>query len=127
LEFKLISFTTVTRLVTGEIRLLQQNLKTSEKTAVSATKFAKIVHVTLINLENHCSVCAVCIRKSTEDGLVQDSNSLDAQREAGGPRRYTVRASLSTTIYGICTINFPRKVCKVCLVADVLNRFVSTR
>ncbi len=27
--------------------------------------------------------CAICTRKSTEDGLDQEFNSLDAQREAG--------------------------------------------
>ena len=40
LKYKLISFATVTRLVTGEIRLLQQDLKTSEITTLSETESA---------------------------------------------------------------------------------------
>jgi hypothetical protein len=66
----------------------------------------------LINLENHGSVCAVDIRKSTEDGLEQDSNSRDAQREAGGPSCSTVRASLVSTSYEICANVVPKKFAK---------------
>ncbi len=85
------------------------------------------LHVALINLENRCSVCAVYIRKSTEPRLVQDSNSLDAQREADGLSRSTVRASISSTNYAICANDVSKKVCKVLFVEDVLNRFDSTR
>lgn len=84
------------------------------------------MHVTLINLENHCSGCAVYIRKSTEDGLEQDSNSLDAQREADGLCRSTVRASHFSTIYLICASAFSKKVYKGFFVADVLNGYTST-
>ena len=70
---------------------------------------------------------AVCIRKFTEDGLEQDSSSLDEQREADGLSRSTLRASFSSIIYAIFAIDVPEKVCKVFFVEDVLNRFVSTR
>ncbi|MDP7020246.1 MAG: hypothetical protein QGG36_30895 [Pirellulaceae bacterium] len=40
--------------------------------------------------------CAIYTRKSTEDGLEQEFNSLDAQREAGesAPRKKAIERSL---------------------------------
>ena len=71
--------------------------------------------------------CAIYTRKSTEDGLEKEFNSLDAQREADGLSRSTVRASISSTNYAICANDVSKKVCKVLFVEDVLNRFDSTR
>jgi len=49
------------------------------------------------NNKNETIRCAIYTRKSTDEGLEQEFNSLDAQRESAEPRRQATGTPLSVS------------------------------